>query len=66
MAMTIRRLTGAERQRVAKAMVKDYNAGLTMRQVAEKHGRSVGGTRRLLIEGGVEWRQGADARRRRF
>lgn len=57
------RLKGAERTRIAKAMVKDYNRGLTLRQVAEKHSRSVGGTRTLLLEGGVAWRTGYEARR---
>lgn len=59
------RLTGAARDRLTASMLKDYRAGLTMRQIAEKHRRSLGLTRRLLVEGGVQWRYGGEARRQR-
>jgi hypothetical protein len=50
------KLEGAERQRITKAMRKDYEHGLTLRQVAAKYGRSIGGTRALLLEAGTVMR----------
>ena len=50
------KLAGIERERVARAMRQDYESGLTLRQVAAKHERSVGGTRDLLVEAGTTFR----------
>jgi len=50
------KLAGAERKRIATAMRKDYEYGLTLRQVAAKYGRSIGGTRGLLLEAGTAFR----------
>lgn len=57
-ARRLPKLAGAERQRVAAAMRKDYEFGLTLRQVAVKYGRSIGGTRGLLLEAGTALRPG--------
>jgi hypothetical protein len=50
------KLAGAERQRTAAAMRQDYEYGLTLRQVATKYRRSIGGTRTLLLEAGTVFR----------
>ena len=53
------RLTGEERSSVGKQMREQYDEGLSIRQIASKYGRSIGGTRRLLEENGVVYRGGA-------
>lgn len=52
------KLAGTDRQRVATAVRRDYESGLTLRQVAIKYGRSIGGTRGLLLEAGTAFRPG--------
>ena len=51
------RLTDAERTRIAALLRKEYEAGLSIRQLCEKTGYSIGRTRRLLDLAGARYRQ---------
>ncbi|MGZ4620081.1 MAG: helix-turn-helix domain-containing protein [Frankiaceae bacterium] len=57
------RLTGEERSSVGKQMREQYDQGMSIRQIASKYGRSIGGTRRLLEENGVVYRGRGGANR---
>lgn len=59
------RLTGPERDKVAQHLVKRYETGLSVRQLRAETGYSLGRIRRLLIDGGVEFRHRGGARRRK-
>lgn len=63
-----KRLTGPERASMAALLAKEYEAGESIRQLAVKHGTSIGRTRNLLVEAGVSFRTrgGATRGRRRM
>lgn len=58
------RITGADRQKLARKLLSEYQRGASIRELAAKHSRSIGGVRRMLIEAGVEFRSRGGARRR--
>ena len=60
-----RRIVGAERQSLAKDLVKRYTDGESIRSLASSTGRSYGFVHRVLTESGVELRQRGGARRRK-
>jgi hypothetical protein len=60
-----RRIVGAERQTLAKDLVKRYSTGESIRALAASTGRSYGFVHRVLTESGVQLRQRGGARRRR-
>jgi hypothetical protein len=60
-----RRIVGAERQTLAKDLVRRYTAGETIRALAASTGRSYGFIHRVLTESGVQLRQRSGARRRK-
>lgn len=51
-----RRVTGSERDKLANDLKKKYNAGASIRQLAESTGRSYGFVHRVLSESGVTLR----------
>lgn len=51
-----RRLKGAERTKVARALGVEYEAGATIRSLAADRGMSYGTTRQLLLEARVKLR----------
>src|ERR671922_241185 len=52
-----RRIVGAERQTLAKDLVKRYQGGESIRSLAASTGRSYGFVHRVLTESGVQLRQ---------
>ncbi len=60
-----RRIVGAERQSLAKDLVRRYSEGESIRALASSTGRSYGFVHRVLTESGVQLRQRGGARRRR-
>jgi hypothetical protein len=50
-------LPGPERDRVAASLKAQYEAGVSIRAIAESTGRSYGGVHRLLSDAGVEFRR---------
>ncbi len=60
-----RRIVGAERQTLAKDLVKRYTSGESIRALAASTGRSYGFVHRVLTESGVQLRQRGGARRRK-
>jgi hypothetical protein len=60
-----RRIVGAERQTLAKDLVKRYAEGESIRSLASSTGRSYGFIHRVLTESGVQLRQRGGARRRK-
>jgi predicted transcriptional regulator len=61
-----RRLTsGAERDKVAADLKSKYEAGASIRALAEQTGRSYGGVHRLLADAGVMFRSRGGAARKR-
>ena len=51
-----RRIVGAERQTLAKDLVKRYTSGESIRALASSTGRSYGFVHRILSENGVSLR----------
>ena len=51
-----RRIVGAERQTLAKDLVKRYTSGESIRALASSTGRSYGFVHRMLSESGVSLR----------
>lgn len=51
-----RRITGAERDKLAGDLQKKYNAGASIRELAAETGRSYGFVHRVLSESGVTLR----------
>lgn len=51
-----RRVTGGERNKLANDLKKKYNAGASIRELAESTGRSYGFVHRVLTESGVKLR----------
>ncbi len=60
-----RRIVGAERQTLAKDLVKRYTGGESIRALASDTGRSNGFVHRVLTDSGVQLRQRGGARRRK-
>jgi hypothetical protein len=60
-----RRIVGAERQTLAKDIVKRYTSGESIRALAASTGRSYGFIHRVLTESGVQLRQRGGNRRRK-
>jgi hypothetical protein len=59
------RITGAERSKLANDLKKQYDKGLSIRELAETNGRSYGFVHRVLSESGVELRgRGGSSRAR--
>ena len=57
------RITGAERTKLASDLKKAYDKGTSIRELADKHGRSYGFVHRVLSESGVTLRgRGGDTR----
>lgn len=50
------RITGAERNKLANDLRKQYDKGRSIRELAESHGRSYGFVHRVLSESGVTLR----------
>jgi Helix-turn-helix domain len=50
------RITGAERTKLAAELKKAYDKGTSIRELADKHGRSYGFVHRVLTESGVTLR----------
>jgi hypothetical protein len=50
------RVTGAEREKLAQTLVKRYEAGASIRELAKSTGRSYGFIHRVLDESGVTLR----------
>ena len=50
------RITGAERSKLAAELKKAYDKGTSIRELADKHGRSYGFVHRVLSESGVTLR----------
>jgi helix-turn-helix protein len=57
------RISGAERDKLGKRLLTEYQAGKSIRQICAETGYSIGRVRRLLIDAGVEFR-GRGGRRR--
>lgn len=61
-----RRLAAQERDSFASLLRHQYEAGASIRQLAQAHGRSFGNVRQLLVESGAELRpRGGNYRRKR-
>jgi hypothetical protein len=50
------RLSDKERAQVSADLLRRYQGGQSIRQICQQTGYSIGRVRRLLIEGGVEFR----------
>jgi hypothetical protein len=59
------RITGSERDKLAAELRKKYDAGQSIRALAESSGRSYGFVHRILTESGVELRGRGGATRRK-
>ncbi|HKF33845.1 MAG TPA: helix-turn-helix domain-containing protein [Jatrophihabitantaceae bacterium] len=57
------RISGADRDKLGKRLLTEYQAGKSIRQICAATGYSIGRVRRLLIDAGVEFR-GRGGRRR--
>jgi len=60
-----RRITGAERERVAVDLRRRYEAGVSIRALASEYGRSYGFIHRVLVDSGVTLRGRGGAVRRK-
>jgi hypothetical protein len=60
-----RRVTGSERNNLAKELTRRYTAGESIRALAESTGRSYGFVHRVLTESGAELRGRGGATRAR-
>lgn len=56
-------LPGPERDKVAAELKAQYEAGISIRALAESTGRSYGGVHSLLADAGVEFRSRGGAMR---
>ncbi|HEY9391163.1 MAG TPA: helix-turn-helix domain-containing protein [Mycobacteriales bacterium] len=59
------RITGAARDKLAADLRKKYDAGQSIRALAEAHGRSYGFVHRILTESGATLRGRGGATRRK-
>lgn len=57
------RITGPQREKLAAQYVKKYEAGQSIRRIAEKADRSYGFVHGILVESGVTLRQRGGATR---
>ena len=57
------RISAADRDKLGKRLLTEYQAGKSIRQICAATGYSIGRVRRLLIDAGVEFR-GRGGRRR--
>ena len=57
------RITGSDRTKLAKDLVKKYSGGASIRALAEETGRSYGFVHRILTENEVELRSRGGATR---
>ncbi|MET7728758.1 helix-turn-helix domain-containing protein [Streptomyces mirabilis] len=57
-------LPGPERDKVAAELKAQYEAGISIRAIAESTGRSYGGVHGLLAHAGVEFRSRGGATRK--
>ena len=57
------RITGSERTKLAADLKKAYDKGTSIRELADKHGRSYGFVHRLLSESGATLRSRGGANR---
>ena len=51
-----RRISAAERDKLGKRLLTEYQAGKSIRQICAATGYSIGRVRGLLIDAGVEFR----------
>ena len=51
-----RRISAAERDKLGKRLLAEYQAGKSIRQICAATGYSIGRVRGLLIDAGVEFR----------
>ncbi len=58
------RITGAERNKLAGELKKQYDKGRSIRELADSHGRSYGFVHRVLSESGVTLRGRGGATRK--
>ncbi|CAL9666650.1 hypothetical protein SUDANB176_07256 [Streptomyces sp. enrichment culture] len=62
-----KQITGAAREKLAREMKEQYENGLSIRAIAEAHGRSYGFVHRVLTEADVPLRsRGGDRPHRRL
>ena len=62
-----KQITGAAREELTREMKKQYENGLSIRAIAEAHGRSYGFVHQVLTEAGVPLRsRGGDRTHRRL
>ncbi|MFI8193280.1 helix-turn-helix domain-containing protein [Streptomyces sp. NPDC085946] len=62
-----KQITGTAREELAREMKKQYESGLSIRAIAEAHGRSYGFVHRVLGEAQVSLRsRGGERPRRRL
>jgi Helix-turn-helix domain len=59
------RVTGSDRDRLAKDMKRKYESGKSIRELAAETSRSYGFVHRILSDGGVELRGRGGATRRK-
>lgn len=59
-----KRITGGERDKLAKELRKKYDAGLSIRTLADTYGRSYGFVHRVLLESGATMRSRGGATRK--
>lgn len=60
-----KRITGSDRDKLAKELRKQYASGQSIRSLAEAHGRSYGFVHRVLSESGASLRGRGGATRRK-
>jgi hypothetical protein len=60
------RVSPEEQKRLGNLLVKEYEAGKSIRQLCAQTGYSIGRMRRLLQAGGVEYRSRGGATRKRI
>ncbi len=58
-------LAGAQRSSVGAHLLREYQAGKSIRELRDETGYSIGRIRRLLLESGVEFRSRGGATRSR-
>lgn len=59
------RVSGAQRERIGRDLLAQYNQGKSIRELCRATGYSIGRVRRLLIDSGVAFRSRGGANRRR-
>ncbi|MHB8452477.1 MAG: helix-turn-helix domain-containing protein [Mycobacteriales bacterium] len=59
------RVSAAERSRLGRELLAQYNQGRSIRELCQTTGYSIGRVRRLLIDAGVKFRSRGGPNRRR-